>query len=293
MTKNIFIILFSCFITTVFAADLVSDNSHNKVDNVDVDILLEVAPVKQQKGLLNNKKNLDKQLEQAYIKKVLAKMAKEEGLDKKPKNTARLQAIIDNALFMLKLDAVKHSSKKDFTKYAKQLYHANKADYKVEERIDAAHILASNKKIKDEEALAKIKKIKKELAVGADFQELALRESDDKTVKKNKGELGKFTKKQLVKEFTNVAFTMKLGEISEPVKTSFGYHIIKLNKKIPAGYLSFEEVKDKIINDLKEKDWEVRRANYYEQIKKDNKMEIDGKALDEYVVKKLEELDNL
>ena len=165
--------------------------------------------------------------------------------------------------------------------------------YKVEERIDAAHILASNKKIKDEEALAKIKKIKKELAVGADFQELALRESDDKTVKKNKGELGKFTKKQLVKEFTEVAFAMKPGDISEPVKTKFGYHIIKLHKKIPAGYLSFEEVKDKMINDLKEKDWEVRRTNYYEQIKKNNKMEIDDKALDEYVVKKLEELDNL
>ena len=293
MTKNIFIILFSCFITTVFAADLVSDNSHNKVDNVDVDILLEVAPVKQQKGLLNNKKNLDKQLEQAYIKKVLAKMAKEEGLDKKPKNTARLQAIIDNALFMLKLDAVKHSSKKDFTKYAKQLYYANKAKYKVEERIDSAHILVSNKKIKDEEALAKAKKIRQELLLGADLSELALRESDDKSVKKNKGQLGKFTKKQLVKEFTEVAFAMKPGDISEPVKTSFGYHIIKLNKKIPAGYLSFEEAKDKIINDLKEKDWEVRRANYYQQIKKDNQMEIDDKALDEYVVKKLEELDNL
>ncbi len=260
---------------------------------MDVDILLEVAPVKQQKGLLNNKKNLDKQLEQAYIKKVLAKMAKEEGLDKKPKNTARLQAIIDNALFMLKLDAVKHSSKKDFTKYAKQLYYANKAKYKVEERIDSAHILVSNKKIKDEEALAKAKKIRQELLLGADLSELALRESDDKSVKKNKGQLGKFTKKQLVKEFTEVAFAMKPGDISEPVKTSFGYHIIKLNKKIPAGYLSFEEAKDKIINDLKEKDWEVRRANYYQQIKKDNQMEIDDKALDEYVVKKLEELDNL
>jgi len=293
VTKTICIILFSCFIRTAFAVDLVSDNNNNKVDNLDLDILLEVAPVNQQKDLLNNKKNLDKQLEQAYIKKTLAKMAKEDGLDKKPKNAARLQAIIDNALFMLKLDAVKHSSKKDFTKYAKQLYHANKADYKVEERIDAAHILVSGKKIKDEEALAKIKKLKKELSLGANFQELALRESDDKTVKKNKGELGKFTKKQLVKEFTKVAFTMKPGEISEPVKTNFGYHIIKLNKKIPAGYLSFDEVKNKIIDDLQKKDWEVRRATYYEQIKKSNKMEIDDKAVDEFVVKKLEKLDNL
>ncbi len=293
MTKNIFIILFSCFVTPVFSADLVSDNSNNKVDNVDVDVLLEVAPVKQQKDLLNNKKNLEKQLEQAYIKKALAKIAKEEGLDKAPKNAARLQAIIDNALFMLKLDAVKHSSKKDFTKYAKQLYHANKAKYKVEERIDAAHILVSHHKSTEAKALAKAKKIRKELLSGADLATLALRDSDDKSVKKNKGQLGKFTKKQLVKEFTEVAFAMKPGDISEPVKTSFGYHIIKLNKKIPAGYLSFEEAKNQIINELKEKDWEVRRSNYYEQIKKNNQMEIDDKALDEYVAKKLEELDNL
>jgi peptidyl-prolyl cis-trans isomerase C len=194
---------------------------------------------------------------------------------------------------MLKLDAVKHSGKKDFTKYAKQLYHANKAKYKVEERIDAAHILVSHHKSTEAKALAKAKKIREELLSGVDLAALALRDSDDKSVKKNKGQLGKFTEKQLVKEFTEVAFAMKPGDISEPVKTSFGYHIIKLNKKIPAGYLSFEEAKNQIINELKEKDWEVRRSNYYEQIKKNNQMEIDDKALDEYVAKKLEELDNL
>ncbi len=293
MTKIIYILLFSGFISTALAVDFVSDKNKTNIDKLDLEVLLELASVKEQKRLLNDRKNLVKQLDQAYVKKALAAKAKGEGLDKEPKNAARLRAIINNALFMLKLDAVKHSNKKDFTKYAKQLYHANKAKYKVEERIDAAHILVSHHKSTEAQALAKAKKIREELLTGADLATLALRESDDKSVKKNKGQLGKFTKKQLVKEFTEVAFAMKPGDISEPVKTSFGYHIIKLNKKTPAGYLTFEEAKTQIINDLKEKDWEVRRANYYEQIKKDNKMEIDDKALDEYVVKKLEELDSL
>lgn len=60
--------------------------------------------------------------------------------------------------------------------------------------------------------------------------------------KQNGGDLGQFGKGQMVKEFEDVVFSMKVGEISEPVKTQFGYHLIKLTEHVPASNSEFEEV---------------------------------------------------
>ena len=252
--------------------------------------MLETAPVDPQKKLLNNKLKLTEQLEQLYIKKVLAQMAVAEGLDKDPMNAARLDAIMNNALYLLKLDALKKSNTKDYSKYAKQIYLAHKADYPVKERIDAAHILISTKNMPDTEALEKAQTIRQQLVQGEKFADLALKESDDKSVKNNQGELGTFTRDQMVKPFSDAAFAMQVGELSEPVKTKFGYHIIKLNKKMSAGVKPFDEVQLIIIDKLKKADWEKDRQAFYQQVKDSNEMQVDELAVDEFVMKKLDEL---
>ncbi|MDD7362791.1 MAG: peptidylprolyl isomerase [Peptoniphilus sp.] len=101
----------------------------------------------------------------------------------------------------------------------KEYYEKNKDRYKTAE---ASHILVKTK----EEAEA----VKKELDGGADFAKLAKEKSIDKQSAENGGSLGEFTPGQMVKEFDDKVFSMKPGEISDPVKTQFGYHIIKLEK---------------------------------------------------------------
>jgi len=272
-------------------AQLLSDRNAIEVQSADVDILLEAAPVVAQKKLLQDKPRLKQQLEQLYLKKSMARMAEAEGLATEGINAVRLQAIIDNALFLLKLDQVKFSDHKNYNKFAKQLYIVNQEKYKVAARVDAAHILISTKKeLSEEEALNKAQTLRKELMLGADFNELALRESDDKTAKKNKGELGLFIREKMVKPFSETAFAMQKDEISQPVKTRFGYHLIKVNKKLPEGFQAFDEVKNNIIDDLKKKGWESRREDFYQKLKTDNKMEIDEDALDAYIKQKLEQM---
>lgn len=273
-------------------AELLIDKQGNQISNVSLEILLEKAPVHAQIKLLKNRAQLNEQLEQLYLQSVLADMAVKEGLDKQGLNAERLQAIRNKALFLLKLDALSKENKRDYTKYAKQKYQINKSNYPVEERVDAAHILISTKELSDTEALAKAEKIRQQLMLGANFVELALKESDDKTVKTNKGEMGVFTRGQMVQPFSDAVFAMQVGEISEPVKTRYGYHIIKLNKKFPAGFKSFDDVKAQIIRKLKQKDWETARLAYYEQVIKENKMLIDELAVDEFVSKKLDELES-
>ena len=291
MKKHIIIALLSSF-AAIAQAELVSDKNDNKVSNINLEVLLETAPPDAQKKLLKNKAQLKGQLEQLYLREVLAKMARQEGLDKDVMSAARLQAVMNNELYLLKLDALRQSNKKDYAKYAKQLYLANQSDYPVVEQIDAAHILISAKNLSAEEALQKARKIRQQLMQGANFSDLALKESDDQSVKSNQGELGVFSRYQMDKPFSDAALAMQAGEISEPVKTRYGYHIIKLNKKMVAGIKPFDEVKDGIISKLENEDWEIAKTNFFDQVKKENKMQTDDLAVDEFVIKKLGELDS-
>ncbi|MDM5153739.1 peptidylprolyl isomerase PrsA [Bacillus sp. DX1.1] len=89
-----------------------------------------------------------------------------------------------------------------------------------DKKVFAKHIL-----VKDEEAA---KKVKEELAQGKSFEEVAKAESQDTGSAQNGGDLGELKPGTLVKEFEDAAFKMKKDEVSEPVKSQFGYHIIKV-----------------------------------------------------------------
>ncbi|MBY0595905.1 peptidylprolyl isomerase PrsA [Bacillus bingmayongensis] len=116
-----------------------------------------------------------------------------------------------------------------------------KENYKPE--IKASHIL-----VKDEETA---KKVKEELGQGKSFEELAKQYSEDPGSKEKGGDLGYFGPGKMVKEFTDAAYKLKKDEVSEPVKSEFGYHIIKvtdIKEQKP-----FEEEKANIKKELVEK----------------------------------------
>lgn len=122
------------------------------------------------------------------------------------------------------------------------------------ETVTANHILVDTKDMKTQEELdkakAKIDSIKKELDEGADFTELAKKYSDCPTGKTG-GELGTFPRHGvMVDTFTKAAFATEVGKVSDPVKTEFGYHLIKVTAHTPAKDVSFSQVKDKIREEL-------------------------------------------
>lgn len=122
------------------------------------------------------------------------------------------------------------------------------------ETVTASHILADTKGKKTpeevESARAKIASIKKELDEGADFTELAKKYSDCPTGKTG-GELGTFPRHGImVEEFAKAAFATEVGKVSDPVKTEFGYHLIKVAAKTPPQDVSFSQIKDKVREEL-------------------------------------------
>lgn len=117
------------------------------------------------------------------------------------------------------------------------------------ETVTASHILIDTRTIKDEKGLNQAKeeteRLKKELDNGADFAKLAEKNSDCPSAK-NGGELGVIARGQMVDKFEETAFNTEVNGISEPVKTKFGYHIIKITDKQEGKDVTFEEAKDNV-----------------------------------------------
>lgn len=120
--------------------------------------------------------------------------------------------------------------------------------------IQASHILVKDKKT--------AKEVEKKLKNGADFAKLAKEYSIDKKTGKKGGKLGYFSTGKMVPEFEDAAYNMKKGEVSDPVKSQFGYHIIKVTDKrdTKKDIGSFKENKDDIRRDILNKRMDVNKA---------------------------------
>ncbi len=131
-------------------------------------------------------------------------------------------------------------------------YEKDKASYQTPEQRHAQHILiAVAKPADDAKAKAQAEDLYKQIKAGADFAKLAKQYSTDTTSAAKGGDLGWATRDVYVKEFADKLFSMKQGEVSEPVKTQFGYHIIKLDGIRPGVTRSFEEVHDELAASLR------------------------------------------
>ncbi|MBQ4432097.1 MAG: peptidylprolyl isomerase [Synergistaceae bacterium] len=128
---------------------------------------------------------------------------------------------------------------------ARKFYDDNPAMFKQPERVRALHILVS-----DDATLAKVQE---ELKAGKSFDAVAKEYSIDPGSAANGGDLGEFPRGVMVPEFEKVAFDLKNpGDVSEPVKSQFGWHIIKLEEHIPESPMPFEQVKPRILQELKD-----------------------------------------
>ncbi len=134
---------------------------------------------------------------------------------------------------------------------AKKYYDARPDLFETEVLLTASHILKMAKTEEEfDRAEQQIIEIRKKIENGEAFVDLIKKESDDS---QNDGHLGTFGKGRMVPPFEKAAFALKVGEISEPVKSQFGWHLIELHDRKEPEVTSFEEVKEKIIEYLGER----------------------------------------
>ncbi len=184
----------------------------------------------------------------------LAQEGKRRGLDQTPAFKFQSKFQLDNYLAGVTFGQIGKEGKVS-EEDARAYYEQHKQEW---DSVAARHILirfqgspvpvrTGQKDLTEAEALAKAQDLRKRIVAGEDFATLAKAESDDVSSGANGGDLGTFRHGQMVGPFDAAAFAMKPGEISEPVKTQFGYHIIKVEKREAK---TFEEARPDIDRQL-------------------------------------------
>lgn len=146
----------------------------------------------------------------------------------------------------------------------------------ISERLRVRHILikpASDSITDKNKALNEALRIKKELDAGADFEDMASKFSADKQSASRGGDIGYVIKGMLPEELDKVAFKMCPGEISSPIESKFGYHILRIDEKRIAQKLKYEMVKDDIAQIIMQDSFANEIEKYTESLRKEAKIE--------------------
>ena len=206
-------------------------------------------------------------LTQMLVRKTLASQARGEKLDQQPVNAARITNEIDRVLAQLRLAAVEDAASQAFeakragyVARARELYAADQNRYRLPDEVSASHILFDQKKHTAEDAKRLAQEARAKVASGADFNVLAKQVSEDPSAEQNAGRLGWFTRERMDPAFSKAAFALKAaGDVSEPVQSAFGWHIIRLDDRRASRIRPFDEVRDNIVAGLKKKFVDERR----------------------------------
>ena len=205
----------------------------------------------QLQAMLTNNPEIKKELINRWVDiTILVKEAEAMGLDKEKDIRLKLDDLRSRILVDALIDKRITRATSIPEDELKAYYDGHPMEFEQGEQIKARHILIRVDQNVSPEAEAKaretIEMLAKKLKDGASFAVLAEDYSEDPGSKINGGDLGFFGRGQMVKEFEDAAFATKINEVSPPVRTAFGYHLIKVTERKAPGKAPFDEVKKQI-----------------------------------------------
>lgn len=224
-------------------------------------------------------------LAELYVMRVLEHEARQQGMDKDPQIQLKIRQGEMRLLANERLQAVADAAAEpNYEALARETYLAERNQFKVPERVAVEHILIGiNDERDDAQAQARAKEVLAKLKGGADFATLAAEYSDDPSVASNKGDMGYFTRGRMVKPFEDAAFAMsREGELSQPVKTQFGYHVIRFKGRKAEGIMPFDDVKADLIEQAKARHVAEVKRSKVALIRADESIKVDQDAVSEF-----------
>ena len=220
-----------------------------------------------------------------FVVRQAAAEAKADGLDERERWVAEYfadRALLNEQvrkLFEKRLDEV------DLEALAREEYLAHPERFATPEQVRVSHILVSFEDRTEAEARAKAERLLTQVRETPErFAEIARNESDDPSAGRNGGDLGFFGKGRMAKPFEEAAFSMnEPGEIVGPVKTRFGFHVIRLEAREKAGRQPFEQVKAQLVEKHRNKLRSIVKEEYIEHIRSLDGIESDQEAIRDLV----------
>lgn len=194
-----------------------------------------------QRGYFETEQGKQQLLEQVISYELMSKFGEELGLDKSKEYQDTVKALAKELLTQVTINKVL-SEVTVTDEEVEEHYNANKSKYMDDASVSAKHILVSS----EEEA----KKIKAEIESGDISFEDAAKKYSTCPSNAEGGNLGTFKRGMMVPEFEDAAFNAEINQVTDPVKTQFGFHLIKVEEKNESKEKSFEEVKETVKNEL-------------------------------------------
>lgn len=229
------------------------------------------------KAMADTPQGRKEMLDTMVIRELILQQASKDGLDKGPEIEDKLldlkKRLIVESFLKKKVETESKVSDEDLSKF----YEQNKDKFKTGDQIKASHILVKTEK-EAKDILAQIKS-------GGNFEELAKKNSVDSSSAKG-GDLGWFGKGSMVPAFEKAALALKEGQVSDVVKSDFGFHLIKLTGKRAAGIRPLEEVKEQIKGAIMPTKQQEVFQKIKEELKKTAKITVKEDVLNEMGGKK-------
>jgi peptidyl-prolyl cis-trans isomerase C len=239
-------------------------------------------PAQAQAQALSRPQDVARIAQNLLIRRELARQAEAEALDKDPKVAAALRAARERVLSEAALDRAEGAppDRQTLERLARNQYDATPEKYDTPEQVRVRHILVAARACEPEararELLAQARQ------PGASFAALAKANSDDPGSAARGGDLGFFGRGKMAPAFEAAAFALqKPGDLSDVVKTQFGYHVIRLEERKPAGRQPFEAVRDELVKSVSDAEARNRRQQVVDKITAN--VQFDPEAIDEVV----------
>jgi peptidyl-prolyl cis-trans isomerase C len=269
------------------------ENGTVKIRKSDYELELQRLPGDIRPGFANNERRINELLRRMLIERTLAAQARDEKLDKVPENVRKLEAELDRMHTLLRMEKIASDAAAEFEAKrpayearARELYTVDRKNYSTPEQFFASHILFETKSRSRDEALKLAREARAKIVAGADFNVLAREVSEDASAKRNSGKLDWFAAAEMDAGFAaGVAALKNIGDVSEPVLSSFGWHVIKLEGRRPAVQKTFEQAREQILGELKQKHVNEQREAAIAKLRNDPTIKANREAIDALVVR--------
>lgn len=272
-----------CFAGSAHADDpMILERGELKIRESDVRHLIEAQVPPQHRGnVVSSDQRMRQMISNLFIVRALAAEARAKGLVEQEGWNLAYQE--DRLLAGRMLDILQDAPPlPDFEAAALEAYKADPKRFVEPEQVRAQHILIATAKRTDKEAAALAKKVLGEVRMGkVPFEDLAVKYSEDPSGKENRGDLGFFSRGKMVPPFEAAAFSLqKAGDVAAgPVKTQFGYHIIRLTDRKAESVKPFEAVKRNLIEEERTRLHKERRERETQRIRSLDQITVHEEAL--------------
>ena len=230
--------------------------SGSEITEKDLNAIIMRYP-EEQRAMFSSEMGKKQLLEQMISFELMNKLGKEMKLNETEEYKAGLEQLEKDLLTQMTINKVL-SEVTVTDEDAKKYYEENKTQFDQPATVSAKHILVDNAELCSE--------VKERIENGELSFEDAAKEYSTCPSNAQGGSLGVFGRGMMVPEFEDAAFELELEKISEPVKTQFGYHLIKVDAKNEAKAASFDEVKDKIVQQLIQKNQEKKYMDVMKEL---------------------------